>query len=78
MRGGSGARADYPVLVPPREVPAVNITEMVGATDLSDYTHRATRWADAVWESWAHEHDRVLATLDGPEPLRPSHRARDD
>lgn len=77
MRGGSGVRADYPVLVP-REVPAVNIKEMVGATDLSDYTHRATRWADAVWESWAHEHDRILAALDGPEPLRPSHGARVD
>ena len=64
MRGGSGRRIDYPVLEKPAQPPALNLTVMVGAVDVADYTDRATRWADAVWAAWEHEHERILATLD--------------
>ena len=63
MRGGSGARVDYPVLTPPSTVARLNVSDMRGSTDLADYTDRASRWADAVWDSWVHEHDRIVATL---------------
>lgn len=70
MRGGSGPRVDYPVLTPPSAVAGINVSYMRGSTDLADYTGRASRWADAVWESWAHEHDRVLATLESAHARR--------
>lgn len=63
MRGGSGVRVDYPVLSPPPAGARMNVSDMRGSTDVADYTDRARRWADAVWDSWAHEHDRIVATL---------------
>lgn len=63
MRGGSGARVDYPALTPPSAMARINVSDMRGSTDLADYTERASRWAGAVWDSWAHEHDRIVATL---------------
>jgi hypothetical protein len=63
MRGGSGPRVDYPVLAPPTTPASINVTHLRGALDLADYTERATRWADAVWDAWEHEHERILASL---------------
>jgi len=74
MRGGSGVRVDYPILTPPSAVARMNVSDMRGSTDVADYTDRASRWADAVWESWAHEHDRVLATLEGAHVRRSTGR----
>lgn len=65
MRGGSGARVDYPVLTPPAVLASFNVADMRGCRDLADYTDRASRWADAVWDSWTHEHRRIVATLTG-------------
>jgi len=62
---------DYPVLTRPSTLASINVSDMRGSADLADYADRASRWADAVWESWAHEHDRVLASLEGA-PVRRS------
>lgn len=60
----TGGHVDFPHLCRAAGPGEVTVLDLVGAADLHDYTDRARRWADAVWESWAQHHDLIRAALD--------------
>jgi hypothetical protein len=64
LLGAAVARHDdFPVLRRSGGPGAFTVLHMVGAHDLSDYEGRAREWAEAVWRTWAEEHDRIRAAL---------------
>lgn len=58
-----GSRADFPVLTRSHGPGALTVLHMLGADSLDDYSARAREWAQAVWQSWAAEHERIRAAL---------------
>jgi hypothetical protein len=57
------SRADFPVLARAHDSGALTVLHMRGAEDLDDYSARAREWADAVWQSWAEQHEMIRAAL---------------
>ena len=60
-----GSRTDFPVLTRSHGPGALTVRHMLGADSLDDYGARARDWAQAVWQSWAAEHEMIRAALAG-------------
>lgn len=68
MRRAPVPRPHYPLLTPPPHRAGLNLNSMEGAPDLSTYTARAWAWASSVWDSWSHQHSRILTWQTSDRP----------
>ena len=58
---------DFPPLRRSNSPGRLTVVHMHGARDLADYERRARGWAEAVWRSWADQHDLIRAELAAAE-----------
>lgn len=66
-------QSDFPVLMRSHGTGTLTVLHVIDASDLADYERRAHEWAQAVWESWTSEHERLRLALDAAS-ARPSAR----
>jgi len=64
LRRALSGRPDFPVLARVGGPGELTIVSLRGASDLDDYTTRATRWAHSVWASWAEYHPQIREWMD--------------
>ena len=66
LRELGNRKLDWPALPRPAGFPALDHSSVAGADDLDDYDARARAWAQAVWDWWEPQHERVHEWLASP------------
>lgn len=54
---------NFPVLTRSMGPGVLTVADMVGTSDLDDYSRRARAWAMAVWDAWSGEHEVIREAL---------------